>query len=129
MLYNRAGTTDAANINGLVFKGVANVDWVDPFVAKVDTQRVTLKYDHTRVFSSGNQQGKFFQDSRWYPMNKNLLYNNDENGESEIDATFSTFAKPGMGDYYVMDIFDAASGAVGDVLQFRPEATIYWHEK
>nr|QXN75568.1 MAG: capsid protein [Genomoviridae sp.]QXN75572.1 MAG: capsid protein [Genomoviridae sp.]QXN75576.1 MAG: capsid protein [Genomoviridae sp.]QXN75578.1 MAG: capsid protein [Genomoviridae sp.]QXN75580.1 MAG: capsid protein [Genomoviridae sp.] len=129
MLWNRAGTTDAGTMNALVFKGVQNVDWNDLFTAKVDTQRVNLFYDKTRVLSSGNQQGKFFQDNRWYPMNKNLLYNNDENGEGEIDATFSVFSKPGMGDYYVMDLFDAAGGASGDSLQFRPEATLYWHEK
>ena len=62
-------------------------------------------------------------------MNKNMVYANDENGEGETLDVISTASKHGMGDYYVVDFFNANGGTASDLLDFNPEATLYWHEK
>lgn len=120
-------------ITDVLFRGTAAVDWQDAWVAKVDTQRVTVHYDKLMTLGSGNNLGRFHRFKHWYPMNKNLVYNNDENGEGETINNYSTYGKPGMGDYYIVDFFDGIrttpSGEPEDQLLFQPQATLYWHEK
>lgn len=134
-LWNSAGTARTTDITTLIFEGAQNVDWIDVFTAKVDTSRVKIHRDFTRVLSSGNQNGKFFQDNRWYAMNKTLLYANDENGEAESSDKYASNGRFGMGNYFVVDFFDCTdtsvdgSSAATSTLAFRPEATLYWHEK
>ncbi len=128
-LWNRGATTFAALVANLIFKGQQGVDWQDVFVAKLDTNNIKVCYDRLRTLSSGNQNGKFFRDNRWYPMNKTLVYQNDEQGEAESNEAFSTTGRAGMGDYYIVDYFDSASLTSSDVLNFQPEATLYWHER
>lgn len=129
LLVNSTASTTAQSLYGILFQGTQSVDWQDVFTAKVDTGRVTLKSDRTRILASGNSKGRFFKFNQWYPMNKNLLYANDENGESETLDVLSTTAKAGMGDFYVVDIFNSNGGTSSDLLDFNPEATLYWHEK
>lgn len=128
--YSTVAATVGRNvIEGLVFRGNAGTDWQTVMTAKVDTQRVTLLSDRTRTLNSGNGNGRFFKHKQWYPVNKTLVYNNDETGETENTAEFSTLAKPGVGDIFILDFFDCASQNVVDQLFFEPEATVYWHEK
>lgn len=129
LLWNIAGTGVLSTAVDTVFRGTQGIDWVDFFVAKVDTNRVKVYSDTLRTFSSGNQAGKYFKDKKWYPMNENLVYNNDERGEGETATTASTTGRAGMGDYYIMDLFDCTTLAAADTLFFQPEATLYWHEK
>lgn len=115
--------------NSLIFKGTAGLDWTDVFTAKVDTSRVTIKFDKTFVVSSGNANGIVRNFNLWHPMNQNLVYDNDENGESEINSTRSTSSKAGMGDYYVIDYFVSVDASASQLLYISPQATLYWHEK
>lgn len=63
-------------------------------------------------------------------MNANLLYDDDEAGTSMVPSYFSTEGRAGMGDYYVLDIIAAGSGATStDQLTFNPQTTLYWHER
>ena len=63
-------------------------------------------------------------------MNHNLVYGDDEVGGQEATTLFSTEGKAGMGDYYVVDLFQPSFGAgESDTLYFRPQATLYWHER
>lgn len=113
-----------------LFRGQNTVDWNDVMTAKVDNTRVTVKYDKTCTLSSGNEDGFIRKYNRWHGMNKTLVYNDDELGGSTTAQQFSTIGKAGMGDYYVMDLFRARTGATtSDLLSFRPESTLYWHEK
>lgn len=129
MMTNINNTTSGNFLLGYVFRGSQGVDWNDAFTAKVDTNRVTLKYDKTRIFASGNQLGRYFKHQNWLPMNKNLHYSNDEAGETESNDTHSSLGKAGMGDYYILDFFTCATNTAGDTMDFTPEATLYWHEK
>jgi len=114
----------------IVFQGKQNVDWSDFILAKVDTRRVDLKYDKTRIIQSGNDTGVFKKYPHWFPMNKNIVYDDDENGDVTQSSNWSVTDKRGMGDYIIFDIFTAhASGSSSDILRLQSETTLYWHEK
>ena len=126
---NTMGNTQAAQFE-ILFRGRAGQDWGDPLIAPIDTRRVDLKSDKTVRISSGNANGILREYKRWHPMNKNITYEDDENGEVEDTSYFSVDDKRGMGDYYIMDIFVPGTGAgTGDLLQVSSTATLYWHEK
>lgn len=117
-------------ISGLIFDGSNQGDWTNWFTAKLDTQRITVKSDRTRIIQSGNDSGVLRNYSSWYPMNKNLQFDDDENGSTYVGGRYSQRSKVGMGDYYVIDLISAGTGATTtDLLSFEPEATLYWHEK
>lgn len=113
-----------------LFKGQNTVDWNDVMTARVDNTRVTLKYDNTCNLASGNEDGFIRKYNRWHSMRKTLVYDDDELGGGTTSRNFSTEGKAGMGDYYVVDLFRARTGSTtSDQLSFRPESTLYWHEK
>lgn len=114
----------------VLFKGTNGRDWNDLLMAPVDNSRVTVKFDKTWTMQSGNTNGIVRERKLYHPMNKNLVYDDDESGDVEVGAYFSTEAKAGMGDYYVVDIIQAGSGATSsDFLQISANSTLYWHEK
>lgn len=127
---NNAAQT-VAGWNGLIFKGSEGVDWSDRIIAPIDTARIDLKMDKTWTIVSGNANGTVKERKLWHKMNKNLVYNDDEVGENESDTSyFSVEDKRGMGDYYVLDIIQAGTGATTtDLMRFDCNSTLYWHEK
>lgn len=130
---NAQVNNDAAaqtNLQSILFQGTQNVDWSDFIMAKVDTRRVDLKYDKTRIIQSGNAVGVFKKYPHWFPMNKNLVYDDDENGDVTQSSNFSVTDKRGMGDYIIYDIFTChAGGSATDILRIQSETTLYWHER
>ena len=126
---NGMGNTLSAQY-GILFKGQQNQDWNDLIVAPVDTSRVTLKFDKTWTLKSGNASGTIYERKLWHPMNKNLVYDDDETGVAEYSSHFSVNSKAGMGDYYIMDIFTAGLNATStDQINVYANSTMYWHEK
>lgn len=121
--------TERNALESVLFRGSAGVDWNDVATAKPDTMRVSVHYDRTRILSSGNANGRYFKQSQWIPINKNIVYANDEVGEDMDSASLSTTAKAGAGDFFIWDLFTCSSGSTNDHLIFEPEATFYWHEK
>lgn len=119
------------NLVGLVFRGQAGTDWSDVFTASIDTTRVSVKYDRTFTYSSGNDGGFVRRIKMWHPMNKNLVYDDDETGETNLTNYVSTQGKAGMGDYYVLDMITPGGGtrAATDLLSVNADSTLYWHEK
>nr|UBJ26166.1 capsid protein [Red panda feces-associated gemycircularvirus] len=118
------------NFEALLFMGEQNVDWNDQMVAPVDNRRVNLKYDKTITIAAGNEDGTIRSYKRWHPMRKTLMYDDDERGGTLTQAGTSVYNRQGMGDYWVVDYIRPRSGAVAaDQLLFRPEATLYWHER
>lgn len=115
---------------GLLFKGTINRDWNDVILAPIDTTRVDLKFDKTWTIRTGNQQGALIERKLWHPMNKNLVYDDDENGEVESSSYYSVNSKQGMGDYYILDLFQPGLGAgANDVMNIFSNSTLYWHER
>ncbi|AWU66509.1 capsid protein [Bark beetle-associated genomovirus 1] len=115
---------------GVLFKGMINQDWNDVVIAPVDTTRVDLKFDKTWLIKSGNESGTIVQRKLWHPMNKNLVYDDDETGESMASQYYSVDSKQGMGDFYVYDIITPGlGGSATDLISIQANSTMYWHEK
>ncbi|ASH99146.1 capsid protein [Giant panda associated gemycircularvirus] len=129
----RRSVTNWAGIGSLpelIFRGTANVDWNDYYSAPLDTSRIKVMYDRVRTIAAGNEEGCTRTYKQWHSMNKNLVYDDEERGDGEVGANFSTQGRQGMGDYYVVDFFLARTGSTSsDQLSFNPEASLYWHEK
>lgn len=130
LLVNGSPNTRLSGFEEQLFKGQAGTDWTDAIVAKVDTRRVTLKYDKTITIRSGNQNGTVMERKHWHPYNGNLVYEDDENGGAEASTYHSVTSKAGGGDMVVIDyILPGTGGAASDLLQLRSGTTLYWHEK
>ena len=115
-------------ISAQIFKGTEGRDWNDPFLAKPDTQRITLKSDVTHTLHPNSEGGFIKSFHLWHPMNRNLVYAEDESGTDIQNFGYSVTGKAGMGDYYILDMFrsnisDASS------MQIQMAGTLYWHEK
>lgn len=127
---NGLNQTQQTPFFGLLFQGVSGLDWSDPFTAKVDTERISLKFDKTCTIASGNEEGVIRRYDRWHKMGHNLMYDDDESGGSMVPSFASVTSKVGMGDYWVIDMFKPRVGsATSDQLLFNCESTLYWHEK
>lgn len=119
-----------SQMEGVLFKGSAGVDWNDIMVAPLDTTRVSVKFDRTWTYRSGNANGMVKKTKLFHPMNKNLVYDDDEVGAKEQASFISVDSKAGMGDYYVVDYFTGGLGAaVTDLIAVQVNSTLYWHEK
>lgn len=137
LLYNASQDSTGTNasllqstVYGILFAGVFQRDWDDPMIAGIDKLRVDLKSDRTRFIRSGNQNPVSKIYKNWYPMNKNIFYDDDENGPSENSSSYSVADKRGMGDYYVLDIVRCTNPSSGGAqLFFETDTTLYWHEK
>ncbi|UOK20968.1 capsid protein [Chifec genomovirus UA13_114] len=126
---NNQPNTISAQLN-IVFKGGQGIDWNDIIVAPVDTSRVDLKFDKTWLVKSGNEAGAIVERKLWHPMNKNLVYDDDEIGESMTSSYLSVDSKQGMGDYYILDLFQPGLGSSStDLINVSANSTLYWHEK
>nr|QCX29438.1 capsid protein [Plant associated genomovirus 9] len=127
---NQPTGTNRNTLESYLFKGTLNVDWNDQLIAPVDTLRVTVLYDKVVSIASGNESGTIRKYRRYLPLNKNLVYDDDENGDGETQATFSVGSKAGMGDLFVVDIFRPRNGSTSsNQLSFGTNTTLYWHEK
>lgn len=117
-------------VETIMFRGSKGVDWTDPMTAPTDGTRITVKYDVTKTVASGNEQGCIRKFNLWHPMNKNLVYADDEDGGDLNQQFYSTQSKAGMGDYIIVDYFQARKGSTSaQQLSFGTTATLYWHEK
>lgn len=121
-------TTMLNRVYAYVFQGTAGQDWTTPFTAKTDPERITPAYDRTFIIQSGNDAGVMRDFNFWHPMNKTLIYDEDEAGGVQQSGDLSAIVPSSMGDYYVMDII-TCNDANSEQLSFNPTATLYWHER
>lgn len=133
-LFNNIGVDSAPNTlaarEAVIFRGTIQRDWNDPIVAPTDPTRIDVKFDKTWTLKSGNASGTVYERKLYHPMNKNLVYDDDEDGGVESTATYSVLSKQGMGDFYVYDILSAGLGATAsDLAAIYANSTLYWHEK
>lgn len=131
--------TQASNrdyVDQLLFKGGKAFDWTDAFTAAIDTDRIQLMYDKTRIIQSGNANGIIRKYNMWHSMNKNIRYSDDEQGNTSGGGTAfsSVYASPkpnyGAGDMLIYDFFRAnESSTASSQIQLSSTSTLYWHEK
>lgn len=112
----------------ILFRGTRNADWRDPLIAPTDNRRWDVAYDKTTLITCGNESGVYRTYKRWHPMNKNLVFDDDQDGGNQDLRRWSVEGKQGMGDYYVIDMF-AGNGGADDQLSVEYNSTLYWHEK
>lgn len=114
-----------------LFRGAANIDWWDTQTAKVDTDRFTLKYDRVRTIKSGNAEGAIVRTNFYLPLEGTMYYDHDETGGGTATQSYlATSAKKGMGNIYIIDIFEGGfSSDDTDLLRIIPESCAYWHER
>ena len=65
----------------------------------------------------------------WLPINKTLVYSDEEAGNDINQGQLSTLGRQGLGDVFVLDLFDCSTANNASSLVFEPEATLYWHER
>lgn len=116
-------------LNAVLFTGRGEVDWLSEFNARVDANRVRVISDEFHTLRSGNDRGHFHQFKRWYPLNRNMTYNDDEDGKDQTKNAWAAPGRGGMGDVYIYDMFQPMEFAPNFRIQFAPTATLYWHEK
>lgn len=125
-----AANQTITNVNGLLFRGAQGSDWSDVLTAPIDTTRVDLVSDKSMTIRSGNASGTVKDVSCWHPYNHNLVYDDDENGSSEVTRYNSVNDKRGNGDMIILDYFaPGTGGSASDLLQVTGSASLYWHEK
>lgn len=113
-----------------LFDGERNVDWLSPITAPLNRSQYTIKYDKTRTIRSGNDSGVTRTYNLWHGMNKNIVYEQEQTGQTMTESSLSVTGKAGMGNYYVADFF-VKNGPNDDesALLVAPESVYYWHEK
>lgn len=119
----------AGQLESQVFRGAYGYDYGDWMTAPIETNNVTLLYDKVRKLSSTTNTGSTWRFKEWFPINKNLRYNEEPTVEHQTSSYFSTMGKEGIGDIYVLDFFVPNSFADDVYLQFQPQGQLYWHEK
>jgi len=123
----------ATALRNVIYDGFEGGDWGSEFTAKLDTSRITPRYDRTISFNPGNESGMSRTFRFWHPTRKNLVYDDDEDDAEPTDggSPVSVSGKPGMGDLYVYDIvYNVVPAVAGNQqLTFNPEGTYYWHER
>lgn len=120
--------SEAAFIQRL-FQGTEGSDWNSFFNAKIDTNRVKLLSDRTREIRSTNDLMHKHHYKSWIPVNKTLVYDDEEAGNGKVGSGWQSNGIGGYGDVFVMDIFSSTTTAAGNNFEVAVEATAYWHEK
>lgn len=130
---NLATSADYNTLTGLIrniiFRGSIGSDYDNPMDAVVDRDRVTIKFDKTWVIRPQTSQGATTPRRLYHPMNSNFYYDQDEQGEKENYSAFHAATRKGMGDYYVLDLFDCFGGTSSDALSIGGDSVLYWHER
>jgi hypothetical protein len=132
-----AGSDIAPDIE-LLFEGHLNLDWSDPMLASIDTQRVKVHYDRTFTYNCGNDEsGRSKLIRKYTPVNRAVIYDDEEAGYridgdvgeiGEQSSPWSVDKSGMMGNLYVYNFFRSASSS-DDTLRVRTEAKVYWHER
>jgi len=121
---------DATTLSRL-FQGTQGIDFNSYMLAKPNRDLMTIMYDKTRVLRSGNASPHEHHVKMWHGLNKTMYYDDDENGTVVPGVTnrWAAISNHGLGDVYIMDIFDCIDGVAADKITIRSHTTAYWHEK
>lgn len=113
----------------VIFKGQRGIDWVNYFTAKTDTSLIKVLSDKKFRLGSGNESGAAKVKKFYTPVNKTLVYDDDEAG---VDQNGSGFTAAGAknGNIYVLDMFwnEAGNDPTAAGMTWSADATYYWHE-
>lgn len=119
------------NVITELYEGIFTVDWIDPMRAKLDNSRVTVINDRLRTVKSNNDFPGPKVYNTYVPIKKTVVYQDEENGTNMSVSPISVTSKRGLGNIYVLDLFEmpANASATTDTMQISSQQTLYWHEK
>lgn len=131
--YNRSTTPlsgpERDTIRSWLFEGTQQIDYFTASNAPTNKRNLRVLFDRLVTINSGSGNGVVRKFKYWHPMNKTMTYFDYEAGQDiGLFNPFANAGDVGMGDYYIVDIFESASGFSG-TLSFLPEATLFWHER
>lgn len=127
---NEMTLTNQGVLSSVLFAGVQGVDFIGYMNAPLDRNRFTVHRDRTRQIKGGNDSGQIKLYKDWLPIRKNLHYDDTEQGSEIIPSRWSRLGKAGVGDIFYLDLFRTLSTADSvDLLTWRSNATLYWHER
>lgn len=110
----------------VIMRGTQGVDWVDPFTAKIDTNRVTVYHDKVYSATPATTSGAYKVRKFWHPVNKTITYDDEENGATNNSSPWARL-ESGNQNIYCLDILAGSSGAIAGNINFQ--STSYWHER
>jgi len=127
------GTMNLDYLQG-VFAGTRGLDWRNPMTAKTDTSRVMIHSDRRFKVSSGNQTQPVKEISFYDSIERNMTYDDDENGGLILTNGWSEWSRRGkqQNTYVILLAMSVNGGATaGQDTQFFHdiESTVYWHER
>jgi len=122
-----------------LFKGTVGFDYSENsrWDTPLDNKRVKVVYDKQYTITpnyaapDGAQFGKTLTRKLWHPINRKVLYDDDEEGADVNGSGWSAQTPESLGNYYVLDIFSTGQSIEGSndqVGTYMPESTTYWHE-
>nr|UEJ84697.1 capsid protein [Genomoviridae sp.] len=122
-----------------LFKGTVGFDYSENsrWDTPLDNKRVKVVYDKQYTITpnyaapDGAQFGKTLTRKLWHPINRKVLYDDDEEGADVNGSGWSAQTPESLGNYYVLDIFSTGQyieGSNDQVGTYMPESTTYWHE-
>lgn len=120
-----------AAVQQSIYEGTQGVDWQDERVAKPDRDRITLLSDKTRMLKGTTDDDHAHRFNLWYPINKDLFYNDIQSGKQTNIDYVSTQADNTIGDIYIYDFWWPANFGLTETLSMRItlQGRYYWHER
>lgn len=118
-------------IQAQLFTGIKTVDWTDQMTARIDRARFNVHADFKYAIRSGNQASSPKMPSFYTPINKTIQYDDEENGVSITPNAYSVSNKIGLGNIYVIDMFETPEpiSATTSTMTIDSTMTYYWHER
>lgn len=109
--------------------GYNGTDWVDPLNGKVNTQKYTVLEDKVTMITTASTRGVFKKIKKYYGINKNFTYDDEENGGGENSSPWGVMDTTRGNNVYIFDMIRSASAVAGSNVTLRVQSTLYWHEK
>lgn len=127
--YNPLSETESRSLFDTIFEGSLDNDSTGFFDNKLDTSRIKVHYDKSRNLTPSNANGHIHKVKFYHPLKKNMTYDDDEDGDVKDSNKWSSLSREGLGDIYIVDIFQDVWASEDAHLYWKSQACHYWHEK
>jgi len=117
-------------LSNLCMTGELGTDYLALINGKPDPNKVKVHRDNTYTLNPGNATGYAKEHTFWTSINSTLIYADHETGNDEVSNPWCQEGRAGMGNIFIIDIFDVAiTTNPASTVNFVPQTTYYWHEK
>lgn len=123
-----------------LFKGTVGFDYSEDsrWDTPLDNKRLKIVFDQQytvtpnyAIADDAASFGKTITRKFWHPINRKIMYDDDEEGADVAGSGWSANTPESLGNFYILDIFStgqSVDGSTQSVGTFMPESTTYWHE-